>query len=217
MSEAALTDTRDMLGVHRALEGALATASGAAAAASDGDTERSAQIGSFLDEVFWIVHIHHDGEDELLYPLLVERAPEHGELFQKMADQHDRIGEQVNRAEAASKVYSASARAGDAAELVEALEELNAGLGEHLAIEEEEVLPIAARKITPPEWGALAAHAISSYRGTRLWLPLGLVIEAMPPDIGGSLMEHMPPPITDMWTGGGSQAYAAEMASLRQR
>jgi hypothetical protein len=48
-----------------------------------------------------------------------------------------------------------------------------------------------------------------------MWLPLGLIFEAMPDDIRVSLLEHMPPPVVGMWTGGGSDAYAAEMLAIR--
>jgi len=81
--------------------------------------------------------------------------------------------------------------------------------------EEETVLPIAARVIAPPEWGAMPAHALSRYPGDRVWLPFGLAFEGMPGDIREGMLEHLPPPVSAMWLGGGSDAFATEMAAIR--
>ena len=57
-------------------------------------------------------------------------------------------------------------------------------------------------------------HAFSVYAGTRIWLPFGLAVEAMPDDLMQGLLTHAPP-IAGMWMGGGSDAFAAEMAAIR--
>ncbi len=54
-----------------------------------------------------------------------------------------------------------------------------------------------------------------SYHGTRLWMPFGLAIEAMPADLIANMSEHLPPPVAGMWFGGGADAFAAEMGSIR--
>ena len=47
----------------------------------------------------------------------------------------------------------------------------------------------------------MPAHALSHYPGTRVWLPFGLVLEAMPDDVRENLLAHVPPPVSDMWVG----------------
>jgi hemerythrin-like domain-containing protein len=71
-----LTDTRDMKWVHDAFRRALADAPDQLACVQDGDTERAQRLASYLGEVLWLLHAHHDAEDELLYPLLAERVPQ---------------------------------------------------------------------------------------------------------------------------------------------
>ena len=63
--------------------------------------------------------------------------------------------------------------------------------------------------------GALPAHTISHYSGTRSWLPFGLVLEAMPDEMREDLLAHVPPPLSQMWLGSGSDAFAKEMAVIR--
>jgi hypothetical protein len=214
-NDAPLLDTRDMFGVHQALNGGLTTAIDVIPARSDGDRARTEQLSSFIAEVLWLLHAHHSGEDELLYPLLIERVPDSQALFSTMDDQHLAVAQCAERAGRANERFGTSALSGDGGALVAALTELRAVAADHLTEEEVKILPIAARYITPPEWGALPGHALGSYRGDRMWLPLGLVFEAMPDDIRASMLERMPPPVVGMWTGGGSDAFVAEMQAIR--
>jgi hypothetical protein len=61
--------------------------------------------------------------------------------------------------------------------------------------EEENVLPIAARVVSAPEWGAMPAHALSRYPDSRVGAPFGPALEAMPDDIRENLLAQLPPPV----------------------
>jgi hypothetical protein len=65
-----LTDTRDMLAVHDAVKRAFGDAPSQLGSVGDGDAERARYLADYLGEVLWLLHAHHAGEDELLYPLL---------------------------------------------------------------------------------------------------------------------------------------------------
>ena len=210
-----LTDTRDMLAVHDAFKRAFEDAPGQLASVDDGDVERARYLADYLSEVLWLLHVHHESEDELLYPLLSERAPEERELFSRMEAQHAGLVSSPQAAERAAERFGRSGSAVDGQALASACESLRESLVEHLDQEEKEVLPIAARCVSPPEWGALPAHALSHYEGTRVWLPLGLVLEAMPDAMREDMLAHVPPPVSQMWFGGGSDAFANEMAAIR--
>jgi Hemerythrin HHE cation binding domain len=69
------TDVSDMFAVHKALTGALDAAPTYVAKAGV-DSERVDVIGSFYENVIELLHVHHAGEDELVYPLLEERCTE---------------------------------------------------------------------------------------------------------------------------------------------
>lgn len=209
------TDTRDMLGVHGALLRALTDAPAQLAGAPDGDLARGEQLGSYLEEVLWLLHAHHVGEDELLYPKLVERRPDTRSLCSLMDEQHSAIGSSLEAAELAAGHYARSGSAGDAAALGAACSALAAVLDPHLSQEERDVLPIAAVTVSEEEWGALPGHALGSYSGERIWLPFGLVLEAMQPDVRETTLAHVAPPLQAMWANVGMAAFNAEMASIR--
>ena len=215
MSEPVLTDTRDMACVHDAFRRALGDAPGQIASVQDGDVERAQQLASYLAEVLWLLHAHHDGEDELLYPLLAERVPESGELFSRMESQHAAVASRIQAAELAAERFGKSGSTQDGEALKEACHSLLDEAAGHLREEEEEVVPMASRTISPEEWGALPGHVLSHYSGARLWLPLGLATEPMPDDLRDHVFAHVPPPVSEMWFGFGSDAFTNEMATIR--
>jgi hemerythrin-like domain-containing protein len=210
-----LTDTRDMLGVHRALDRALREAPSQVAAVEDADLESARRLAAYLEDVMWLLHVHHVGEDELLYPLLAERAPEAASLCARMEEQHGDIAASVAAIDDAIKGFGASAAARDGAGLSALLLSMADTLAEHLAEEETDVLPLAAVHLSPEEWGALPGHAMSRYQGERIWLILGLVLESMEEPVRAATLSHFPPPVLEMWNGVGSAAYDEEMAFVR--
>ncbi|MGA2803553.1 MAG: hemerythrin domain-containing protein [Acidimicrobiales bacterium] len=148
-----LTDTRDMIALHDAFKRALRDAPSQIASVVDGDTLRARRFGDYLGEVLWLLHAHHEAEDELLYPLLSERAPEDRGLFSRMEGQHAALTSSTQAVEGATGRFGTSGSAVDGRALAKASESLRDTLTEHLDEEEEAVLPIAARCVSPPEWG----------------------------------------------------------------
>jgi hemerythrin-like domain-containing protein len=214
-AQTSLIDTGDMISVHDVFRRALGDAPKQIASVKGDENERAEKIGSYLGEVLWFLHTHHHGEDELLYPLLAERAREHTELFSRMEAQHEAVAGSIETAGQAAARFGKSGSSDDGKVLAAACSSLLDEVTGHLTDEEVEVLPIAARTITPEEWGAMPGHAMAQYTGTRLWLPLGLVFEAMSDDQRAHVLANVPPPVSEMWFGFGSDAFTNEMATIR--
>jgi len=209
-----LTDTSDMPLLHDAFRRGFGEARAQIGFIEDGDQQRAAHYSDYLTELLWLLDAHHTGEDELLYPLLVERAPQETELWARMEEQHSSLESDLEAANEAAATYAKSGTAVDASALAHACETLLARLEVHLRQEEAEVLPIAARTITPEEWGQLPGHALGSYQGERIWLPFGLATEHFPPPMLDGIISG-PTPIGPMWLGGGKAAFAEEMSLIR--
>lgn len=208
-------DTRDMVALHGAFARALSDAPGQIVSVGAGDTERARRLADYLGELFWLFHAHHEGEDELLYPLLAQRVPTHQETFSRMHAQHVAVSSSIDTAERAVEQFGSSGGLVDGQTAIAACEALLVTMAEHVTDEEETVLPLAARVISPPEWGVMPAHALSRYPGERVWLPFGLAFEGMPGDIQENMLARLPSPVSAMWLGGGSDAFANEMAIIR--
>jgi hypothetical protein len=211
-----LTDVSDMPLMHKAFYRGLGDARSQLSFIDDGDTERAAHFAKYISELLWLLHAHHEGEDELLYPLLVQRVPEESDLFTRMEAQHSAVESNLRAATDAAVTYRVSGSTADADALAEACDALLALLTTHLTEEEQEVLPVAARAITPEEWGQLPGHVLMAYRGDRIWLVFGLATEAFPPPLIDGILSG-PSPIGPMWLGGGRAAFAQELALIRDK
>jgi hemerythrin-like domain-containing protein len=110
-----------------------------------------------------LLHVHHGGEDRLLWPRLRQRAPEQlAPTVELMEHQHHGIDSIVQALDEPLDRWVASATAADRAMIAAGLADLHAALEEHLQSEERHVLPLAARLLTQAEWGELAEEVKTS-------------------------------------------------------
>jgi Hemerythrin HHE cation binding domain len=160
-------DTSDIIAVHRARSGALVSASVLVGAAPAGDTDRTGLLGSYDDKVLRFLQVHHDGEDELMTPLLSECCTaEDAVVVRRVADQHGDVHGPIHDADDALRLWTASANPEAGADFVAALGRLHDALAPHLEDEETHNLPLVAAYLSAAEWGALAEHGLTSLPAT---------------------------------------------------
>jgi hypothetical protein len=162
-----------------------------------------------------MLHAHHEGEDELLWPRLVERAPDQGELVERMQAQHAGLLAALADAEAALGTWTDEPDIDRGAALAAALATLGVMCAAHFDEEERRILPLAAETVTVEEWAELPGHAMRTFSGDRIWLVLGLVQEQMPPAAREQMEAGMPAPLREMWQGAGRAQFDAFVSALR--
>jgi hypothetical protein len=150
-----------------------------------------------------VLHHHHTGEDEVLWPLLLARAPRDIEPVVHLMEGHHRGIESIlAEIDALLGTWTGSAAREDGEALAEALEQLAVGLFEHMGLEEKLVLPLAERHIFAAEWEKMVAEGAAD----------------IPPDVGpvlaGMLMyeggvDVVPPQLRAVLAELAPQAYAA--------
>jgi hemerythrin-like domain-containing protein len=199
-------DTSDMFAVHGVFRDTLGAATELVGGVPDGDAERLVLVANYYENVLSFLQAHHDGEEEVVFPLLRERCPDQSALVEKLAEQHE---EALTSLMAARQWLAAWPGGGDAvrSEVAGALGALREHLLEHLDEEERLGLPLVAEHLSAEEWGRLPAHGLAAFDGDKVWLILGLIRERMNEDQRAAMLAHMPPPAVDMWTGFGEQAF----------
>jgi len=78
MSTAQPIDVRDMAIVHRTFRKVFDESARLVRAAPAPSRGRVTFLADHIDFGIAALHIHHEGEDELLYPQPIERVPEQG-------------------------------------------------------------------------------------------------------------------------------------------
>ena len=211
--DASRPDVTDMFAVHQALRDTLGGAPQLVGGVDASDTERVELITNLYDNVLDFLHVHHEGEEQLVFPLLRQRCPEQLELLDLMASQHADVVELVSRSEGALSAWAGGDTSAQA-DTASALGALGSRLDQHLGEEELRVLPLCAEHMSLQEWGALPGHAMDNFGGDKIWLILGLIRGRMTQAQRDQMLAHMPPPAVEMWTSMGEQAYKNLMAEV---
>jgi iron-sulfur cluster repair protein YtfE (RIC family) len=211
---APLTDTSDMYCIHAVFREALDRAPSLLSGATS-DSDHADAVAVYYDTVLRLLHAHHEGEDEMLTPLLEHRCSgEELSAVRRIAAQHQPVSASLHRATEQLSAWRAAPDPRSAEALRTALGDVQQALIPHLDEEERVVLPIAARHVTPEEWGALPGHAMRQFGGADLWLVLGLVFDHMPDDLRAAVQAHMPPPLLAAWTADGQPHYESFRSRL---
>jgi hypothetical protein len=106
-----------------------------------GDDVRRGLIADYFMNVLLVLEVHHHGEEELYFPLLIERFPEEREKVDLGAKQHHEV---LSFLTAAMDAVTAWGAKGDmeSANVLSALEALEGALSVHLEYEEKTIVPL---------------------------------------------------------------------------
>jgi hypothetical protein len=199
-------DVTDMYAVHGVFRDTLGSTPRLVGDCAPGDAERVALIVNYYENILSFLDSHHDAEEELVFPLLRQGCPGETALIDLMADQHHEAVRLLEEAQTLLQAWpTGDAAAQRAAQ--DGLEALHAQLVDHLDQEEAKVLPLAAEHLSAEEWGALPGHGMANFHGDKIWLILGLIRERMTDTQRAAMLEHLPPPALEMWSGFGEQAF----------
>lgn len=190
------TDTRVMGVIHTIYRREFRLAGAAVRAVAPGDVTRAGVVADHLALVHDNLHHHHSAEDDLLWPLLLERVPgELAPLVHLMEQQHavvesllGEIGELLPR-------WRRTATAADRDALADLHDRLYVHLVEHMDAEEERLLPIASRNVTQEEWEAMGARARSGTPRSQSLLVLGMITYDGDPEVVALMLASAPPPV----------------------
>jgi len=207
-----MTDTSNMLLVHRVFRRELRLLATMVAATEPGDVERRRRVCLHGNEMIDALEEHHRSEDELLWPRLAARAPEATVLAGEMQRDHDVVGEAASAARSGFERWAAS----DVRDELRAqLEELHRQLCAHLDREERDVLPLVGRHITEGEWAELAERGFGSMPKSRALVFLAHMLEGSDITEYERMMAVVPTPVRALHKLYGRRAFQRETAYLR--
>jgi hemerythrin-like domain-containing protein len=191
-------DTSDMPKVHAMFRREFALMPGLVRSVSAEDHERAQAMADHIRLVSLVLHHHHSGEDAVLWPRLLTRAPrEIDPVVHLVEDQHQTIEDLLADVTALLGTWTSGHKIEDGESLAVALEKLAAALYEHMAIEERLVLPIAARHIFASEWQQMVADGAARIPPEAGPVIAGMLmyeggLDVVPPEMRAPLAERAP-------------------------
>jgi hemerythrin-like domain-containing protein len=209
-SQVARPDTSEMVVVHNVFRRLFGDLPGLIRTVPDGDVARAAVLSDAVEELATSLHHHHTAEDDLLWPLLLERVELDRSVVLRAEEQHERVHELLELVHVQVAPFRASARAADRDALAGTLAELDGALREHMADEERDVLPLVETHLSVAEWEAMADRARSGIPKDRLLVQLGWILQGLAPGERREFLRKMPFAARVAWRLLGRRAWAKE-------
>jgi hemerythrin-like domain-containing protein len=195
-TEPDLVDTRDMVVVHTALLREFRLAPGVVSRIAAGDKPRATEVETHLDLLCGLLHHHHQGEDELLWPVLEPRLTPEGVRLLALAEaQHGGLEEALDRVATARASWLTTLGEASRDELASALTALHGLLAEHLEFEERHLLPLVAAQCTHEEWAAVGEAGAKSVAKSQMMLVMGMFSYEGDPEVLAAMLAPAPPPV----------------------
>lgn len=192
-------DVRDMRIVHETFRRSYEQTAQLVRANPTPSAQRVTFLADHCDFGLALLHNHHEGEDELLYPLLAERAPEQADTITRIEAQHAEVTGAIDAATQACRAWRAAPSQQTGGALADALENLNAVLQPHLDDEEGTIVPLAAVTVTQQEWRSLGEHARSLIPRDRMAVAFGMLLEPLDEDDRRYMKSELPLPVRLMF------------------
>ena len=191
-----MVDVRDMIVVHTAMLREFRLAPSAVARVPEGARRAARHLDAHLALLCDLLHHHHSGEDELLWPPLRTVLPPAGQALLNDAEaQHVGIDEALDQVNTARTRWVADVDNATRTHLVAALHRLHALLAEHLDTEERTLLPLAAAHLTPAQWAAVGEAGAASVPKAKMLLVFGMFAYEGDPQVLADMLRPAPPPV----------------------
>ncbi len=209
-------DVNEMRVIHRVFRRELAALPELVRRVRDGDLDRAEVVGGHAAFLLNALHIHHTGEDENLWPLLLERAAPSAELVSTMQAQHERVHESIDQCQELLGHWRPDPDPSVGEQLASAVERLNEALFEHLDQEEREILPLAEEHVSVAEWARLGEHGRGSMSRDQLPIMFGAILEDADPTERADMLAQVPAPIRLVLRTLGARQYRRYISRVRE-
>jgi Hemerythrin HHE cation binding domain len=216
-----LTDTLDMyaahamLALHAMFRREFGVMPDLVRAVAAGDRHRAALVADHIALVSGMLNRHYAGEDRHIWPRLRDRCPE---LYAPLADVTGGLRHAVQTCLLQVKEAAESWRVGASAQtrgvLGDAIDRLIHATTDHLALDEERLVPLVEKHITEAEYAVKVRESAASVPLDQLPTLFGMFMYDADPVLFGMFVADMPvevqPDIMDLSV----KAYAAYAAEL---
>lgn len=209
-------DTRDMAAAHRMFRREFGLMPGLVRAVAADDRERAALVADHIALVSSVLDHHHLGEEEYVWPLLRERCPQQPARIDvdAMEAQHQAIHKCLVRVRRAVAAWIDSASEDTREAAADAIDELIPVMKEHLALEEERVVPLIEKYLTDAEYARVGQGQAVEAPPEKLPTIFGMFAYETAPEVVDMVITHTPAEIQPIIKDLGTRAYAAYAQQL---
>jgi hemerythrin-like domain-containing protein len=201
--------------IHGAVRRDLARLSAALERVQDGDRSRAAELDRAFANLHDLLHHHHVGEDEHVWPWLRQTGAD-PELLHAMESEHGDMSDALRETAEALTAYAASGSAADAAAARASVVRTTEVVEHHLRHEEDELEPLLVPQLGTPEWKAVEKK-LSRQSPAVAGTFFAWVTDGMAPAERSYFRATVPPPVTFVLSRTFGRRYRREVAPVWRR
>jgi iron-sulfur cluster repair protein YtfE (RIC family) len=180
-----------------------------------GDAARASAVADHLRFTLVGLTAHHTTEDDLVWPVLLERARPSAALVERMEDQHHGLHAGIEEVRRLTDAWRADPSPDVASRLSRAINGVFMQLTTHLDEEERDVVPLIAEHLSVAEWDHVGKAAFDKFTPAQRFTALGQMLEVAAPAEAAAMLAPLPAPIKLLWRLVGRRRYRQYAVAFR--
>ena len=210
-----MADSRDMVVIHDMFRREFSAIPALVRGVPDADPARVAIMADHVEWMVTFLHSHHEGEDMLVWPRLLERAPaETDPLIFTMESQHVGLAEALDSLGAKAVDWRRTGAAAERDLVADAATELLPRIAEHLELEERKVLSLIDKYLTEKEWQQVGGSGLKKFSFGELKVAFGMILNEARPEQVKIMRDTIPRAPWMLFSVLGPRAYVKYAARL---
>lgn len=213
--DAPLADARDMFAEHAMFRREFGLMPDLVRGVNEGDERRAKLVADHIALVSTVLDCHHRGEYSFIWPPLLERCPQDlVPIVAVMDEQHEAIHRGLLLVEKSLVAWRGGASADARDSLADAIDRLLPLMSEHLALEEERVVPLIEKYVTQAEYARVTQGIVAGLAQEELPVAFGMFMYETAPEITDLVVASLPAGFQPGLRGVAPDAYAAYAKKL---
>lgn len=180
-----------------------------------GDTARARAVADHLGFTLDGLSAHHTTEDDLVWPVLLEKARPSAALVERMEAQHLGLHAGIEEVRRLADAWRADPSPDVAGELSTAITAVLVALTTHLDEEERDVVPLIAEHLSVAEWERVGKTAFDKFTPAQRFTATGQMLEVASPAEAAAMLAPLPAPIKLLWRLVGRRRYRRYAMAFR--
>jgi iron-sulfur cluster repair protein YtfE (RIC family) len=201
--------------IHRIFRSSFAELARLVTEVPVGDAARVSAVADHLGFTLDGLTAHHTTEDDLVWPVLLERARPSAALVERMEAQHHGLHAAIEEVRRRTDAWRAALSPDAASQLSAAISAMLGQLTTHLDEEERDVVPLIAEHLSVAEWDHAGKAAFDKFTPGQQFTAMGQMLEVASPAEAASMLAPLPTPIKLVWRLVGKRRYRRYVETFR--
>lgn len=203
--------------IHRIFRSSFAELARLVTEVPASEAARASAVVDYLEFTLDGLTAHHTTEDDLVWPVLLERARPSTALVERMEAQHHGLHAGIAEVRRLTDAWRSAPSPDLASELSTAITGLLGQLTTHLDEEERDVVPLIAEHLSVDEWDEVGKTAFDKFTPSQRFTAMGQMLEVASPAEAAAMLASLPAPIRVVWRLVGRRRYRNWAEAFRGR